>query len=156
MKRGGGGYGFLLPSEFIFRTTQELEYFFLSLEAPYIFPEFNIRLYDKYSDSDYLFFLHQNQNILLEENHNPPPFQVKWSFPNSRVVRKKNSERNKKTYPHPCKLNGRSLIIVSPICLLGGFIRSSIGVCIPYFSRMSSYFADKQCIICIGICGLPQ
>ena len=98
MKRGGGGggYGFLLPSEFIFRTTQELEYFFLSLEAPYIFPEFNIRLYDKYSDSDYLFFLHQNQNILLEENHNPPPppFQVKWSFPNSRVVRNETKQKN--------------------------------------------------------------
>ena len=37
------------------------------------------------------FFLHQNQNIFfgnignqnifLEKNHNPPPLQVKWSFP---------------------------------------------------------------------------
>ena len=37
------------------------------------------------------FFLHQNQNnffsnignqnIFLEKNHTPPPFQVKWSFP---------------------------------------------------------------------------
>jgi hypothetical protein len=27
------------------------------------------------------FFLHQNQNIFLEKNHNPP-LQVKWSFPN--------------------------------------------------------------------------
>ena len=43
-------------------------------------------------ESDYFFFLHQNQNIFfsnirnqnifLEENHTPPPpFQVKWSFP---------------------------------------------------------------------------
>jgi hypothetical protein len=97
-------------------------------------------------------------------------------------------------------------IIGFPICLLGGFIRSSIGVCIPYFSRIrNTYvvprflyglevqnptktdikkleqlqrkvcrqfqclpertssiavyalnFVDKQCIICIGICGLPQ
>jgi hypothetical protein len=55
-------------------------------------PEFNIRLYDKNSESDF-FFLHQNQNILfsnignknifLEKKHNPPPppFQVKWLFP---------------------------------------------------------------------------
>ena len=41
------------------------------------FPEFNIRKYDKNSESDYFFFLHQNQNIFLE----PPP-EVKWSVPN--------------------------------------------------------------------------
>ena len=47
----------------------------------YIFPEFNIRLYDKNSESDFFFFLHQNQNIFfsnignqnifLGKNHNP-------------------------------------------------------------------------------------
>jgi hypothetical protein len=37
----GGGYVFLFRSEFFFRTTRELEYFF--------FPQFNIRLYDKNS-----------------------------------------------------------------------------------------------------------
>ena len=47
----------------------------------FFFPEFNIRLYDKNSESDYFFFLHQNQNIFfsnignqnifLEKNHNP-------------------------------------------------------------------------------------
>jgi hypothetical protein len=47
-----GGYGFLFHSEFFFRTPRELEFFFSS--------EFNIRLYDKNSESDYLFFLHQN------------------------------------------------------------------------------------------------
>jgi hypothetical protein len=71
---------------------QELEYLFsLSRKARIFFPEFNIRLYDKNSESDF-FFLHQNQNIFfsnignqnifLEKNHNPP-LQVKWSFPNS-------------------------------------------------------------------------
>ena len=55
-----------------------------------ISPEFNIRLYDKNSESDYFFFLHQNQNIFfsnignqnifLEKKHNSP-LQVKWSFP---------------------------------------------------------------------------
>jgi len=29
------------------------------------FPEFNIRLYEKNSESDYFFFLHQNQNIFF-------------------------------------------------------------------------------------------
>jgi hypothetical protein len=86
-----GGYGFLFHSEVFFRTTQELEYFFLSRKAQNFVQEFNIRLYDKNSQSDYLFFFRQNlnilfsnivnQNIVLEKNHNPPPFQVKWSFP---------------------------------------------------------------------------
>ena len=60
--------------------------------ARMFFPEFNISLYDKNSESDYFFSLHQNQNIFfsnignqnifLEKNHNPPtPLQVKWSFP---------------------------------------------------------------------------
>ena len=58
--------GFLFRSEFFFRTTQELEYlFFLSRKARNFFPEFNIRLYDKNSESDYFFFLHQNQNIFF-------------------------------------------------------------------------------------------
>ena len=52
----GGGYGFLFRSEYFFRTTKELEYFFfLSREAQIFFPEFNIRLYDKNSESDFFF-----------------------------------------------------------------------------------------------------
>ena len=55
--KGGGGYGFLFRSEIFFRTTRELEYlFFMSSKALMFFPEFNIRLYDKNSESDYLFF----------------------------------------------------------------------------------------------------
>jgi hypothetical protein len=44
--------------------------------------DFHIRLYDKNSESDYFFLLHQNQNIFfsnignqnifLEKNHTPP------------------------------------------------------------------------------------
>jgi hypothetical protein len=45
----GDGYGFLFRSEKNFHTTQELEYLF--------YPEFNIRLYDKTSESDYSFSL---------------------------------------------------------------------------------------------------
>ena len=79
----GGCYGFLFRSEFFFRTTQELEYlFFLSCKAQIFYPEVNIRLYDKNSESHYFFFLQQNQNIFfsnignqnifLEKNHTPP------------------------------------------------------------------------------------
>ena len=61
-----GGYGFLFRSEIIFRITRELEYLFiLSRKARNFFPEFNIKLYDKNSESDYFFFLHQNQNIFF-------------------------------------------------------------------------------------------
>ena len=67
---------------------------FIFFVARIFFPEFNIKLYDKYSESDYFFSLHQNQNIFsatlririffLEKTLPlPPPFQVKWSFPNS-------------------------------------------------------------------------
>ena len=52
----GGGYVFLFRSEFFFRTTRELEYlFFLSSEAGIFVPEFNFRLYDKNSESDFFF-----------------------------------------------------------------------------------------------------
>ena len=53
---GGGSYGFLFRTEFFFRTTRELEYLFcLSRLARIFFPELNIRLYDKNSESDYYF-----------------------------------------------------------------------------------------------------
>ena len=53
----GGGYGFLFRSENLFRTKQELEYLlFLSRKTRNFVPEFNIRLYDKNSESDYFFF----------------------------------------------------------------------------------------------------
>ena len=64
-----GGYGFLFRSENFFRTTQELEnLIFLSRIAQFFFPECNIRLYDKKSESNCIFF--------------PPPkeyfFQQHW------------------------------------------------------------------------------
>jgi hypothetical protein len=85
----GGGYGFLFRSEKFFRTTLELEFFFLSAKREIFFLEFNIRLYDKNSESDYFFFLHQNQNIFFSNignqniflEKNITPLQVKWSFP---------------------------------------------------------------------------
>jgi len=75
-----------------FFVQRELEYFFLSRKARNFFLEFNIRLYDKNSESDYFFFPPPkseyffsnigNQNIFLEKNHSPP-LEVKWSVPNN-------------------------------------------------------------------------
>ena len=87
---------FLFRSEICFRTTQELEYlFFLSPEARNFIPEFNIRLYDKNSESDYLFFpppkseyffqQHLESEYFLEKKHNSP-LQVKWSFPKGPTI----------------------------------------------------------------------
>jgi hypothetical protein len=58
----------------------------------FIFPEFNIKLYDKTLNqiiffpppkSEYFFQQHwQSEYFFLEKNHNPPPpLQVKWSIP---------------------------------------------------------------------------
>ena len=50
------GLWFFVSFRKIFRTTQELEYLiFLSRETRIFFPEFNIRLYDKNSESDFFF-----------------------------------------------------------------------------------------------------
>ena len=71
----------MFRSEYFFRTTQELEYlFFCRAKREFFFLEFNIRLYDKNSESDYFFFPPPefffsnigNQNIFLEKKHNPP------------------------------------------------------------------------------------
>ena len=73
----GGGYGFFSSRTFFSDNTKVRIFFF---------PEFNIRLYDKNYESDYFFFLHQNQNIFFskignqniffEKNHNPPLFKL--------------------------------------------------------------------------------
>ena len=74
--------------------------FFVAQRAKF-FPEFNIRLYDKNSESDYFFF--------------PPPkseyfFQQHWE---SEYLNKKKNKHNP-----PFKLNGRSLMRQSIIKLL--------------------------------------
>ena len=75
---------FLFRSEFFFRTTQELEYlFFFVARSGKFFPEFNIRLYDKNSESDYFFFSTKIRIFFSatlgiriffsKKTHNPPP-----------------------------------------------------------------------------------
>ena len=84
---GGGGLWFLFRSEFFFRTTQELEYLFI---CRIFIPEFNIRLYDKYSESDYFFFPPPKSEYFFQQHWESEyffrkktitPLQVKWSFP---------------------------------------------------------------------------
>ena len=77
-----GGLWFFVSFRIFFSNNTELEYlFFCRAKRVIFFPEFNIRLFDKNSESDYFFFLHQNQkknfsnignqNIFLEKKHNP-------------------------------------------------------------------------------------
>ena len=74
-----GGYGFLFLSEFVFRTTQELEYLFFFVAQSAIF---FLRIQHKviWQKSDYYFFSSTeirifffsnigNPNIFLEKNH---------------------------------------------------------------------------------------
>ena len=73
---------FCFVQNFFFGQHQSWNIFILSRKVRIFFPEFNIRLYDKNSESDYLFFPPPkseyffsnigNQNIFLEKNHNPP------------------------------------------------------------------------------------
>ena len=54
--------------EFFFRTTRELKFFFLSRKARIFVPEFNIRLYDKNSESDYFFFLPPKSEYFFQQH----------------------------------------------------------------------------------------
>ena len=56
--------GFFFVQKFFFGQESQNIFFFLC-KARNLFPEFNIRLYDKKFESDYFFFLHQNQIIFF-------------------------------------------------------------------------------------------
>jgi hypothetical protein len=64
--------------------------FFLSRKVRNFFPAFNIKLYDKNSESDFFifpppkseyFFQHRESEYFFRKKPYPPPLQVKWSFP---------------------------------------------------------------------------
>ena len=84
------GYDLLFRPEFFFRITRV--WFILLRKARIFFSEFNIRLYDKNSESYYFFFpppkseyffqQHWESEYFFRNKHTPPlPLQVKWSFP---------------------------------------------------------------------------
>ena len=63
--KGGEGYGFLFRSEFFFRATQELEfYFFCRARREFFFQNLSLGYMTK-TLNQIFFFLHQNQNNLL-------------------------------------------------------------------------------------------
>ena len=61
----GGVMVFSYVQKLFFGQHKSQNILFLSRKARNFFPEFNIRLYDKISESDFFFFLHQNQNIFF-------------------------------------------------------------------------------------------
>jgi hypothetical protein len=58
----GGLWFFVSFRKFFSDNTRVRIFLFLSRKAQFFFPELNIRLYDKNSESDFFFILHQNQN----------------------------------------------------------------------------------------------
>ena len=82
---------FCFVQKFFIGQHKSQNIFFLSRNARNIFPEFNIRLYDKNSQSDYFFFpppkseyffqQHWVSEYFFRKKTYPPPLQVKWSLP---------------------------------------------------------------------------
>ena len=82
---------FCFFQNFFFGQHESYDIFFLSCKARIFFPEFNIRLYDKNSESGYFFFPPPKSEYFFQQhwkseyffrkkNIPPPPLQVKWSF----------------------------------------------------------------------------
>ena len=89
---GGGRWLWFFVSFRIFfpDNTRVRKFIFCRAKHDFFFTEFNIRLYDNNSESDFFFFLHQNQNIFFSNIGNQNIF---WE----------------KNHTPPFKLNGRSL-----------------------------------------------
>ena len=80
--KGGGGVWFFVSFRIFFFEQRELEYlFFLSRKAQKKFLISTLGYMTKILNQIIFFFLHQNQNFLLEKPK-PKPLQAKWSFPN--------------------------------------------------------------------------
>ena len=100
-------------------------FFFLNILIPNV-AEKNILILEEEkekSDSEFLSYnlmLFSGKKICTSRDK-----KIKYS--NSRVVRKKNSEQNKKHNP-PCKLNGRSLKDVGMIKVIFGPITETVYV----------------------------
>jgi hypothetical protein len=115
-----------------FRTRESEYLFFLSCKARMFFPENNIRLYDKNSESDYFFFLHQNQNFFFSnignqniflEKKTIPTLEVKWSVPYSLCNLYSTSPPYSEVLTDIYLFFLRTLHFLSlPNCLLFGFV----------------------------------
>ena len=117
LQGGGRGMVFCFVQKFFFGHHESLNiYFLLSRKARIFFPEFNIGLYDKISESDYFFFLHQNQNIFFssigvmvffrKKNITPPPPPLtlwKLNGPSLNHLRIKRNVQLISVHQHYCK-----------------------------------------------------
>jgi hypothetical protein len=91
----GGLWFFVLFRIFFSDNTIVRILFFLSRKARNFLQILTLDFMTKTLNQIIFFSLHQNQNIFfsiignqnifLEKNHNPPPLQVKWSFPKKSV-----------------------------------------------------------------------
>ena len=78
---------FCFVQNFFFgQSIQELEYlFFLLRKARNFFPQFNVRLYDKNSESDYFFFPPPKSEYFFQQHWESEYLKVKWSFPKDKI-----------------------------------------------------------------------
>ena len=88
-----GLWFFVSFRNFFSDNTRVRIYFLLSRKVRIFFRKYNIRLYDKYSESDYFFFPPPKSEYFFQQHWEseyffrkknitlPPPLQVKWSFP---------------------------------------------------------------------------
>ena len=86
-------HGFLFRSVLLFRTTRELEYlfFFVAKKANFFFRNATLEYMTKTLNqiiffpppkSEYFLQQHwESEYFFRKKKHNPPPLQVKWSFP---------------------------------------------------------------------------
>ena len=77
---------FCFVQNFFFGQHESQNIFFLSRKAQFFPPEFNIRLYDNNSESDYFFFPPPKSEYFFQQHWEKTitPLQVKWSFPQSK------------------------------------------------------------------------
>jgi hypothetical protein len=71
-----GGYGFLLRSEFFFRPPRVRIKKNCRAKREFFFLEFNIRLYDKNSESDYFFFPPPKTEYFFRKKNITLPFKL--------------------------------------------------------------------------------
>jgi hypothetical protein len=118
----------MIRSEFIFRTTDSYIYCFLSRKAHNFFPEFNIRFYDKNSES-YYFFSSTKIRIFFSAT-----LGIKIFF-------------RKKNIP-PFKLNGPSLIDVdSGMLTRNNWDNYSICICmVPEMNSDNEHSLTGECV----------
>ena len=94
------GLWFFVSFRIFFSDNTRVRIFiFCRAKREIFFPEFNIRLYNKNSESDYFFFPPPKSEYFFQQHwkseyffrkkpYLPPPLQVKWSFPYINVYRK--------------------------------------------------------------------